>query len=222
MEIGLTNIDLADVDFIAAGFTSDDFTNCYLVGQEAAEIIKEKMGDEELKIALVQFKSLLPDNSGNRVKGYLQALDEAGIKYEIVADQDAWLQDTALETASGILTAHPEVNVIITVNDGGTIGSVMAVQNAGLADKILVFGHDGSDQISSMILDDACPLQAVVAQDPYGQGYKCMTQIIKAIKGEDVSDTAGKTEYLDGIVLSARDKDAVNSWRVDNGFEAIE
>ena len=222
MEIGLTNIDLADVDFIAAGFTSDDFTNCYLVGQEAAQIIKEKMGDEELKIAIVQFKSLLPDNSGNRVKGYLQALDEADIKYEIVADQDAWLQDTALETASGILTAHPEVNVIITVNDGGTIGSVMAVQNAGLVDKILVFGHDGSDQISSMILDDACPLQAVVAQDPYGQGYKCMTQIIKAIKGEDVSDTAGKTEYLDGIVLSARDKDAVNSWRVDNGFEAIE
>ena len=222
MEIGLTNIDLADVDFIAAGFTSDDFTNCYLVGQEAAQIIKEKMGDEELKIAIVQFKSLLPDNSGNRVKGYLQALDEADIKYEIVADQDAWLQDTALETASGILTAHPEVNVIITVNDGGTIGSVMAVQNAGLAYKILVFGHDGSDQISSMILDDACPLQAVVAQDPYGQGYKCMTQIIKAIKGEDVSDTAGKTEYLDGIVLSARDKYAVNSWRVDNGFEAIE
>ena len=222
MEIGLTNIDLADIEFIAAGFTSDDFTNCYLVGQEAAEIIKEKMGDEELKIAIVQFKSLLPDNSGNRVKGYLQALDEAEIKYEIVADQDAWLQDTALETASGILTAHPEVNVIITVNDGGTIGSVMAVQNAGLADKILVFGHDGSDQISSMILDDACPLQAVVAQDPYGQGYKCMSQVIKAVKGEDVSDTRGKCEYLDGIVLSVRDKDHVNEWRVDNGFEAIE
>ena len=222
MEIGLTNIDLADIGFIAAGFTSDDFTNCYLVGQEAAEIIKEKMGDEKLNIAIVQFKSLLPDNSGNRVKGYLQALDEAGIEYEIVADQDAWLQDTALETASGILTAHPEVNVIITVNDGGTIGSVMAVQNAGLADKILVFGHDGSDQISSMILDDACPLQAVVAQDPYGQGYKCMTQVIKAVKGEDVSDTRGKCEYLDGIVLSCRDKDFVNSWRVDNGFEAIE
>ena len=73
-----------------------------------------------------------------------------------------------------------------------------------------------------MILDDNCPLQAVVAQDPYGQGYKCMTQIIKAIKGEDVSDTRGKCEYLDGIVLSVRDKDAVNAWRVDNGFEAIE
>ena len=221
MKVALTNINLSDADFIVAGYTSDDYNNCYLVGKEAAEIIKEKLGDTKLNIAIVQFKSLLPDNSGNRVAGYLAALDEAGIQYEIVADQDAWLQDTALETASGILTAHPEVNVIITVNDGGTIGSVMAVQNAGLSDQVLVFGHDGSDQISSMILDDNCPLQAVVAQDPYGQGYKAMTALINAIKGGDYSATKGKCEFLDGIVLSCRDKDAVNAWRVDNGFAEI-
>lgn len=107
------------------------------------------------------------------------------------------------------------------MNDGGTIGSVMAVQNAGLADQVMVFGHDGSDQISSMILDDASPLKAVVAQDPYGQGYKAMTALINAIKGEDYSATKGKCEFLDGIVLSCRDKDAVNAWRVDNGFEEI-
>jgi ABC-type sugar transport system substrate-binding protein len=149
------------------------------------------------------------------------ALDEAGVKYEIVADQDAWLQDTALETASAILTAHPETQVILAMNDGGTIGSTMAVMNAGLADQIMVFGHDGSDQISSMVLDDASPLKAVVAQDPYGQGYKSMTALINAIKGGDYSETKGKCEFLDGIVLSAYDKDAVNAWRVDNGFDAI-
>ena len=221
MKVALTNIDLADADFIVAGYTSDDYTNCQLVGAEAAEIIKEKHGDEPIKIAIVQFKSLLPDNSQNRVNGYLDALDAAGIQYEIVADQDAWLQDTALETASAILTANPDLDVILTVNDGGTIGSTMAVQNAGLSDQVMVFGHDGSDQISSMILDDASPLQAVVAQDPYGQGYKAMTALINAIKGEDYSATKGKCEYLDGIVLSCRDKDAVNAWRVDNGFEEI-
>jgi len=221
MKVALTNIDLADAEFIVAGYTSDDYTNCRLVGKEAAEIIKAKHGDETIKIAIVQFKSLLPDNSGNRVKGYLDSLDEAGVKYEIVADQDAWLQDTALETASGILTAHPDVNVIITVNDGGTIGSTMAVQNAGLSEQIMVFGHDGSDQISSMILDDACPLQAVVAQDPYGQGYNAMSALIAAIKGGDYSATQGKCEYLDGIVLSCRDKDFVNTWRADNGLAAI-
>jgi len=60
-----------------------------------------------------------------------------------------------------------------------------------------------------------------VAQDPYGQGYKSMTALINAIKGGDYSETKGKCEFLDGIVLSAYDKDAVNAWRVDNGFDAI-
>ena len=221
MKVALTNINLTDAEFIVAGYTSDDFNNTYLVGKEAAEIIKEVHGDEPIEIAIVQFASLLPDNSKARVEGYLAAIDEAGIKYEIVADQDAWLQDTALETASGILTANPDVDVIITVNDGGTIGSTMAVQNAGKAEDVMVFGHDGSDQISGMIYDDASPLKAVVAQDPYGQGYMAMTSLVKAIMGEDYSETKGKCEFLDGIVLTSRDKDALNSWRADNGFEAL-
>jgi len=221
MKIALTNTAISTADFIVAGYTSDDYTNCLLVGREAAKFILEKYADETVKIAIVQFKSLLPDSSGARVNGYLAALDEAGVQYEIVADQDAWLQDTALETASAILTAHPETQIILAMNDGGTIGSTMAVMNAGLADQIMVFGHDGSDQISSMVLDDASPLKAVVAQDPYGQGYKSMTALINAIKGGDYSETKGKCEFLDGIVLSAYDKDAVNAWRVDNGFDAI-
>ncbi len=221
MKIALTNSAISTADFIVAGYTSDDYTNCLLVGREAAKFILEKYADETVKIAIVQFKSQLPDNSNARVNGYLDALEEAGVKYEIVADQDAWLQDTALETASAILTAHPEVQVFLAMNDGGTIGTTMAVTNAGLADQIMVFGHDGTDQISSMILDDASPLKAVIAQDPYGQGYKAMTDLINAIKGGDYSETQGKCQFLDGIVLSAADKDAVNTWRVDNGFDAI-
>ncbi len=218
VQIAITNLNLEGADFIAGGYCSDDFTNCKLVGTEAAKAIKEKFGDTEIKLAVVQFKSLLVDQSTARVNGYLAGLDEAGVKYTIVADQDAWMQDTALETAGGILTANPDLNVIITVNDGGTIGSTMAVANAGLADKVLVFGHDGSDQISSMILDTASPLYAVVTQDPYGQGFNAMTALIKAIKGEDISETKGKVQFVPGTVLSKGDLEGVNKWRADNGL----
>lgn len=219
MKVALTNIDLTDADFIVAGYTSNDYNNCYLAGQEAAEILKENGKDKDVKIAILQFASQLPDISKNRIEGYKKGLEDGGITYEIVADQDAWLQDTALTAASSIMTANQDLDAIITVNDGGTIGAVTAVQNAG--EDIMVFGHDGSDQISSMILDDASPLKSVVAQDPYGMGYQAMTALVKAIEGEDYSDTKGKCEYLDGIILSVRDKDAVNSWREDNGYEAI-
>ena len=58
-------------------------------------------------------------------------------------------------------------------------------------------------------------------QDPYGQGYNAMTALIAAIKGGDYSATQGKCEYLDGIVLSCRDKAFVNTWRADNGLAEI-
>ena len=221
MKVALTNIDLTDADFIVAGYTSNDYNNCYQAGKEAAEILKENGKDKDIKIAILQFASQLPDISKNRIDGYLKGLDDGGITYEVVADQDAWLQDTALTAASSIMTANQDLDAIITVNDGGTIGAVTAVQNAGKGEDIMVFGHDGSDQISSMILDDASPLKSVVAQDPYGMGYQAMTALVKAIEGEDYSETQGKCEYLEGIILSVRDKDAVNSWREDNGYEAI-
>lgn len=222
MKVALTNIDLTDADFIVAGYTSNDYNNCYLAGTEAAEILKEKAGGKTVKIATLQFASQLPDISKNRIDGYLTALDDAGVAYEVVANQDAWLQDTALEAGSGIITANPGLDVIIAVNDGGTIGAVTAVENAGKSDQIMVFGHDGSDQISSMILDEDGPLQSVIAQDPYGMGYEAMSALIRALQGEDYSETKGKCAYMDGIVLSCRDREAVNSWRVDNGYDEIQ
>lgn len=216
MKVTLTNIDLDSAEFIVGGFSSNDKLNCRLVGATAAEIIKAKFPDKKVKIAIVQFRALLPDQSTSRVEGYFEALDEAGLDYEIVADQDAWMQDTALATADGIMIAQPELDVIIAVNDGGTIGSAQAVVNAGKQDRILVFGHDGSEQIASMILDPNNPLQAVVAQDPYGQGYQAMTLLINAIKGEDYSATKGKTTYLDGIVMSKTNLEGVQKWIEDN------
>ncbi len=212
MKVTLTNIDLNDADFIVGGFSSNDKINCLAVGAEAAEIIKAKFPDKTVKIAIVQFKGLLPDQSTARVEGYFEALDAGGVKYEIVADQDAWLQDTALAAADAIITANPELDVIIAVNDGGTIGSAQAVVNAGKQEQILVFGHDGSEQIASMILDPNNPLQAVVAQDPYGQGYQAMTLLVNAIRGEDYSQTKGKVTYLAGIVMSKTDLEGVQAW----------
>ncbi|MCD8098445.1 MAG: substrate-binding domain-containing protein [Lachnospiraceae bacterium] len=222
MLVALTDCTMDDVSFSIGAWTSDGYTNGYLAGTEAASFILDAHGTDTVKVAVVQFASLLPDQSASRVDGYLAALDDAGVNYEVVADQDAWLQDTALETADGIITANPDLDVILAMNDGGTIGSTQAVVAAGLEDQIMVFGHDGSDQISSMVLDDDSPLKAVVSQDPYTMGYNAMTALISTIRGEMDVPESGEANYIDGVVLSSADKDAVNSWRVEQGYEAIE
>ncbi len=221
MKITLTNIDIADPDFIVAGYTSNEYNNAYLAGQEAATIIKEKHGDEKINIGVVEFVSLLPDQSKSRINGYLDALKDSGVEYDVVADQDGLSTDEALQTASGILTANPDLDVFVAAAEVDTLGCTVAVTNAGLQDQVMVFGYDGSDQISSMVADDASPLQVSVSQDPYTMGYEAMTALIKACRGEDYSETKGKFSYVDGIVLSCKDKDGVNEWRKEQGLEEL-
>jgi sugar transport system substrate-binding protein len=99
-------------------------------------------------------------------------LDEAGVEYTKVAAVSSHLQDDALTKVTDMLTAHPEINVIWACNDGGTIGAAMAVKQAGLEGKVFVFGYDGGDQQTSMILSGDNILIGVVAQDPYAQGLQ--------------------------------------------------
>lgn len=219
MEVCLVDQKFEGVDFIAGNFCSDNYVNCSLVGEIAAQVIAEKYGEETVKIAIVQFASQLPELSASRVDGYLAALDTFGVKYEIVANQDAWLQDMAIDVVGSIITANEDLDVILAMNDGGTIGSAMAVVNAGMSEEIMVFGHDGSDQISSMVLDDSNPLVAVVAQDPYTQGYMAVETLVKAIRGEEIN-TRGVATIVPGTVLSSLDKEAVKEWRVAQGYTA--
>ena len=79
-------------------------------GQVAAKYIQEKLGGRS-KIAILAFKSLVPEQSNARVGGFKDALkDLPGV--EIVAEQDAWLPEMVVQKAGDILTAHPDLNIL--------------------------------------------------------------------------------------------------------------
>jgi len=214
MKIAVTNIDLKDAPFIVGGYTSDNYNIGATTGKAAAEFITEKLGGKA-NIAILQFKSQVPEQSKARVDGFLDEVQKLGDGIKIVADQDAWLQDKAVAVAGDILTAHPDVNVIFAANDGGTIGATMAVKNAGKAGECFVFGIDTGEQQIAMLKDSDNILQAITGQDPYTMGYKAMETLIKALKGEDVSATKGKTEIVPGTLLSRDDPDGIAKFEAD-------
>jgi ABC-type sugar transport system substrate-binding protein len=109
------------------------------------------------------------------------------------------------------------VQVIFACNEGGTIGATMAVQQAGKAGEVFVFGYDGSDQTTSLILDDSNVLQGVVTQDPYNMGYHAVEALMMALQGESL-DTLGKITIVPGQYLGRSDPDAVEAWRTANGL----
>lgn len=214
MKIAVTNIDLKNAPFIVGGYTSENKNLGATSGKAAAKFIKEKLGGKA-KIAILQYKSQIPEQSKARVDGFLEEVKKENPGVEVVADQDAWLQDKAVATAGDILTAHSDVNIIYGANDGGTIGATMAVKNAGKAGKCFVFGIDTGDQQIAMLKDKDNILQAVTGQDPYNMGFKAMEILIKGLKGGDVSASKGKTEIVAGTLLSRDNPDGIAKFEAD-------
>jgi len=210
--IGLSNSNLGNPDWMLSCYTSDNYQLGQSTGEACLKFINEKLGGKA-NIGVLQFKSLLPEQSGQRYQGFVDALSgHDGIK--IIADQDAWMQDKAITVASDMLTSNPDLNIIWAANEGGTVGATMAIKNAGLAEKVFAFGTDASEQTIGMIQAEDNILQAVTGQDPYQIGIKTMEAVIAKIEGKDFGDE-GKTVIVPGVVLDRSKPDEVEAFRKD-------
>lgn len=212
ISVSIANTALENTEFISGGFTSDNYLLGKQTGEIAAEFIKENYAEgEEVRVALLQFRSQLPELSALRSDGFVdQIKDIPGVI--VVADQDGYMQDQSIQTAGDIITAQASqggVDIFWAANDGGTIGAVMAVKNAGLSGETYVFGTDAAEQQLAMIRDEDNILQCVTGQDPYMIGYKTMEVLIQDIKGEESEYEAGKTQIQEGILLSREDTEGL-------------
>jgi simple sugar transport system substrate-binding protein/ribose transport system substrate-binding protein len=215
--VALTNSGgFTDVAFITGGYMSDNTANGKAMGDAAAKYIKDAGLTGTIQVGIVDYDHQKPEESKLRYGGFEEGLKAAGVDYKVVAHQSAEKQDTALSATSDMITANPDIQVIFACNEGGSIGAAMAVKQAGK--KIAVFGFDGSDQISSMIINGE--MQAAIAQDPYGQGVAAMTDLVNYLTGKP-GNSVGKLTIAPGITLSASDKAAVNTWRVANGLKEL-
>ena len=210
LNIGVSN-HLFEEPFLAGSFSSDNHTLGYTVGSAARAYIESELGGSA-RIAIVQFQTLLPEQSGARVQGFLDALE--GVDFEIVTDQCAWLQDVAITTASDILTAHPDIDIIFSANEGGTIGSTMAVQNTGNAGNVVVFGFDGSEQMVQLLQDPINILQASIAQDPFNIGVRTMEAVLREARGE-ANPEAGQAFIIPGILLDRNNPAGLEAFLAD-------
>ncbi len=153
-------------------------------GALAATFIKDTLGGKA-KIATLGFKSLLPEISADRVDSFIEEAGKGGT-IEVVSQQDAWLAEKAVAVAADIITANPDINIIYAANEGGTVGAVQAVREAGLQGKIFVFGIDGTEQLAGFVLDDDNVLQAVTAQQPFVMGSMAVQAALDVLDGKPV------------------------------------
>ena len=176
-------------------------------GRAASAYVENKLG-RKAKVAIISGRSQIPEQANMRIDGFRNEITKLpGVK--IVADQDAWLAEQAVKKVGDILTANPDVNIIWAANEGGTVGAVMAVKNAGKAGKVAVFGTDNSEQLSNFLLDDDGILQAVTGQRPFDIGSKAVEAAVSVLKGQQVE----KKISLSGVLLSRAKPDEVKQFK---------
>ena len=175
-------------------------------GLVARRYIEEKLGGKA-KIATLAFKSQLAEQSDARRNGFVDVVGQLpGV--EFVAEQDAWLPEMAIKKAGDILTANPDIDIIWSANEGGTVGSVMAIKNAGKQGEVVVFGTDASEQLVEFALSDDGILQAITTQTPFELGVKSVELAVAALRGQQVEAKV----VMDGVLIAREDPEGVRAF----------
>jgi ABC-type sugar transport system substrate-binding protein len=153
-------------------------------GEAAVKFIQDELGGNA-KIGILncdQFEGCPP-----RKEGFLAQV-EALPDVEIVADQAGWLADKAQPVAEAMLQANPDINLLWSANEGGTVGEANAVKTLGLGGEVYVFGTDMNNQMGQMLIADDDILQGVTGQAPYQMGYDALNTALDALAGESVEE----------------------------------
>jgi ABC-type sugar transport system substrate-binding protein len=194
-----------DADFPACNIASDQVALGASTGEAARRYIEQKLGGKA-KVALLGFASQLPEQGGARLRGFKDEIQKLpGV--QIVAEQDAWTAPKAATTVAEILTKHPDV--IWAANEGGTVGAVTAVKNAGKAGEVVVFGTDISKQLTDFLLAEDKVLQAVTAQKPFDMGRTAVQTAVEVVGGAKVE----KNKVLPGVLFTRDRPEEIEAYR---------
>lgn len=155
---------------------SDNYAGAAALGQYFVEQVGEQGRYVEL-LGLVT-----DNNTWNRSKGFHGVVDaHSGIK--MVAQQSAEFdRSKALEIMDSLLQAHPQIDAVFCGNDAMALGAYQALLTAGRADKVKVFGFDGSDDAVRSVADGK--LTATVMQYPKIMGKTAAEFADRYLKGE--------------------------------------
>jgi sugar transport system substrate-binding protein len=196
-----------DGDAPASFIESDQTDLGASTGRAARAYIESKLGGKA-QVAILSGRSQIPEQANMRIGGFESEITKLpGVK--VAADQDAWLAEQAVKKVGDILTANPRVNIIWAANEGGTVGAVMAVKNAGKAGTVAVFGTDNSEQLSNFLLDDDGVLKAVTGQQPFEIGSKAVEAAISVLKGQSVE----KKISLPGVLLTREKPEEIKQFK---------
>ncbi len=153
-------------------------------GALAGEWLVKAM-DGKGKLAILEGGAGSSTNNA-RLEGLHSVLD----KYPditVVASLPAdWARDKGMQVMNDVLTANPDLNAVLAMNDEMALGAVQAIKAAGKQDQIKLVGYNGAlEAIKAVYTTD---LAADVVQYPEEMGKLYVEWAVRILGGEKPAD----------------------------------
>jgi len=169
-------------------------TDNYRGGVLAAEHIGRLMGGRG-NLILVRVKEGV-EGSTKREEGFLAVIRSRFPEIRILSDnQHAGASvETAYQTCENLLSRFPETDAIFTPNESTTFGCLRAVEDLGLAGKIIHVGFDTSAKLLEAL--DSGAIAGLIVQDPFAMGYRSVKIAAAVIEGKPHDTIVDTGVYL--------------------------
>jgi ABC-type sugar transport system substrate-binding protein len=179
--IGLaTNIAEADITF-----NLDDYAFGLLEGQSAGGWLAENRAGKVPKVAILHQDSggdpLLARHKG-AIDGITSVLGEGN--WELVSEVEAFQEETGNDATSVILQAHPELDLIIGLNDTSALGAISAIKASGRTpgqDVGVVTGGEAKRILEAVLSGE---VHSTVGLFPVAQGRIIAEAILRYAAGD--------------------------------------
>lgn len=142
----------------------------------------------------------------DRLQGFLDTI-KGHPGYRIVSQLETLGQtEESMPQVKNAMDNGLEFNVVMALNDRAAIGALAAIKDQGVAEKIYIYGVDGSPDIKNF-LANTNDIQGTVAQSPVQMGRK-VAEVIELLREKKSCDR----QYL--IPVRLINKDNISEYTV--------
>jgi len=155
-------------------------TDNYKGGVVAAEYVGSLLAGKGNVILIRVLASV--EGSTKREEGFLQTLRSKFPAIRILSDNQyaGVTTETAYQTSENLLNRYADVQAIFTPNESSTFGCLRALEDHGLAGKVIHIGFDSSKKLIEAL--EARKIRGLVLQDPVGMGYQSVKTAVAYLR----------------------------------------
>lgn len=129
--------------------TSTILSDNYQAGVQCAEHLLSVRDSANILL----LEHITARSGADRIRGFVDTIQgHEGFAVVGSGSSDGQIEN-AMPVMEQLLAEHPEADVVMALNDPSALGALAAIEGAGLSDRFLVYGVDGSPEGKVLVAD---------------------------------------------------------------------